>query len=98
MTLHPDGLSINAVPETELVIRDWTEGDFPAGAMMMLERRSRTAEAKVTELERQLAWLRGADFSSVETYDAGEVYAAKDVDAHLASSPPPEWKTPHDNS
>jgi hypothetical protein len=58
------------------------------------------AETKVAELERTIAWLRKAEFKNLyKPHPSSPVFImAAEVGQHLASSPPPEWKTPHDNS
>jgi hypothetical protein len=52
------------------------------------------------EQERTIAWLRKAEFKKLyKPHPSSPIFImAEEVGQHLASSPPPEWKTPHDNS
>jgi hypothetical protein len=92
---HPDGLPIAATPFT-----DEAGNSCSSPCPRDLERRARTAEAKVAELERLVAWLRRAEFHKLyQPHLNSPVFiTAEEVEQHLASSPTPEWKTPHDNS
>jgi hypothetical protein len=105
MTLHPDGLPIDETISCDHYLRTvkTSDGDLLCVDLYdaeKIEKRARTAEAKVAELERQLAWLRRAEFKNLyKPHPSSPVFImAEEVGQHLASSPPPEWKTPHDNS
>ena len=54
--------------------------------------RTDTAEARIAELERTIAWLRSGGHNRFNHTVDG--IRPESVSAHLASSPPPEWKTP----
>jgi hypothetical protein len=88
MTLHPDGLALDDTPYCDKhCISHYSyecSGCLLPNDAHYLEERARTAEAKVAELERELAWLRrGLRINA--TY-------AEPYIKHLASSPPDDWK------
>jgi hypothetical protein len=106
MTLHPDGLPVSATPDANACRARACDYENDRRFVVdydlhqSMEVRARTAEAKVEELERLVAWLRRAEFKNLyKPHPSSPVFImAEEVEQHLASSPPPEWKTPSDNS
>ena len=86
--------------------RDWhRESEVDSAEWEEDQERLKQAEARVAELEREVAWLRRwhGDGSEVHTcgchpaYDASgelDVIYVEDVSAHLTSKPPEGWNIP----
>jgi hypothetical protein len=85
--LHPDGRPVRSSPRCD------AQNEQHAFSRM-LEKDCRTAEARVAELEREVAWLRSfaEDRETWRDEEGTPIYFAFDVDEHLASKPPKGWK------